>query len=248
MVIGYGEVLHMPAIRAPLDHRVARVRRAGLRDVVNGVLVIPGLQADAAGIHQPLPARRAQHPRDVRVAAADHPRPLLPQSGGHLGGAREPQTRSVLGVEEVLDVPARRAVAQENLVGQSQRPGQRPQPREFLVPQRRPRETVRSRARLLRRDRQQLALVVAGDRRPALRHQVARRLQRHQRPGQDVAQVDDAVDTASADVGHDGLQGRQIAVDVGQQGDAHERLRESQSRCPEADLRPATCDQLPANR
>jgi hypothetical protein len=70
---------------------------------------------------------------------------------------------------------------------------------------------------------QQLALVVAGDRRPAQRHQRVAGLAWPQRPRQDVAAVDDLVHAPARHVRLHGLQRRQVAMNVGQDGDAHDR-------------------------
>jgi hypothetical protein len=70
---------------------------------------------------------------------------------------------------------------------------------------------------------QQLALMIAGDRRPAQRHQFVAGLPRPQWSRQNVAAVDDLVHAPTRHVGQHGLQRRQVAMNVGQDGDAHHR-------------------------
>jgi hypothetical protein len=66
-----------------------------------------------------------------------------------------------------------------------------------------------------------LALVVAGNRRPAQRHQFVAGLPGPQRARQNVAAVDDLVHAPARHVRLHGLQRGQVAMDVGQDGDAH---------------------------
>jgi hypothetical protein len=71
------------------------------------------------------------------------------------------------------------------------------------------------------RQGEKLALMVSGKLNPVLRHQELRGLQRHQRAGEAVAQVDNRIRAAAADVFDHGLKRREISMNVGDDGNAH---------------------------
>ena len=72
-----------------------------------------------------------------------------------------------------------------------------------------------------RRHREQLALVIAGEVKPVLGHQSLRRLARQQRAREAVPQVHHRIDAAMAEILDHGLQSREVAVDVREEGDPH---------------------------
>ena len=60
--------------------------------------------------------------------------------------------------------------------------------------------------------------MVSGKMNPVLGHQKLRGLQRHQRAGEAVAQIDDGVHAPAFDVLEHGFEGGEVAVDVGDDG------------------------------
>ncbi len=77
------------------------------------------------------------------------------------------------------------------------------------------------RASLAGRQGEKLALMVPGKVNPVLRHQELRGLQRHQRAGEAVAQVDDRIRATAVDVLDHGFERGEISVNVGDDGNAH---------------------------
>ena len=71
--------------------------------------------------------------------------------------------------------------------------------------------------------------MVAGQLHPGLGHEELRSLQRLERSGEALAEVHDLVDAAPADVLEHRAQGGQVAVDVGEDGEAHGRRKKSQA-------------------
>ena len=65
----------------------------------------------------------------------------------------------------------------------------------------------------------QLAVVIAEDLDPILRHEELSGLFGPERAGEVVAEVEDALDAAALQVGSDCLEGGQVAVDVGEQSE-----------------------------
>ena len=63
--------------------------------------------------------------------------------------------------------------------------------------------------------------MVSSEMNPVLRHQKLRGLKRQQRTGQAVPQVDDGIHADAPNVRDDGFKGRQISVNVGDDGNAH---------------------------
>ena len=76
-------------------------------------------------------------------------------------------------------------------------------------------------AHSLRSARQHLPLVIAANGGQVERHQALGRLGREQRAGEYVAQIDREIDVAALDVGQDGIEREQVAVDVGYCSDSH---------------------------
>ena len=68
---------------------------------------------------------------------------------------------------------------------------------------------------------QQLAFVVAPDRRQVQRHQPVRRFHREQAAGTDVAQIDDPVRPAIGGIGQHRVERGDVAMNVGKDGDLH---------------------------
>ena len=65
----------------------------------------------------------------------------------------------------------------------------------------------------------QLAVVVALDLDPILRHEELGGFGGPERAGEMVAEVEEALDAAALEVGDDLLEGGEVAVDVGEEGD-----------------------------
>jgi len=65
--------------------------------------------------------------------------------------------------------------------------------------------------------------VVAGELRPALRHQKLRGFAGKERPRQAVAEVHDRVGAAPSDIHQHRLERGEVAVDVGEDGETHDQ-------------------------
>src|SRR6218665_539820 len=122
-------------------------------------------------------------------------------------------------LQEMLAVAARRAVADEDIRREPRIALQAAEQFEFFRPELAQRIGVR-RVTALALEIEHLSLMIARQYEPTRCHEIARRLTRHQRPGQVVAQADDAVDLAARDVRNHGLQRWQVAMNVGDKCDA----------------------------
>jgi len=69
------------------------------------------------------------------------------------------------------------------------------------------------------------AVVVAPNGRQVERHQAGGGLRRPEWARDAIAEIDDAFDAAPSDVGQHGLQGKEVSVDVGDDGEFHDALR-----------------------
>ena len=121
--------------------------------------------------------------------------------------------------EKIFEVAARRAVAQVYATLQPQAGWQPAQPSHVRVAQAGACVSVGS-AHALRRMFEQLPFVVAADRRQIQRHQAIGGFGRLQRPGKNVAEIDDQIAAAPVDVFKHGIQRGEIAMDVGDCRDA----------------------------
>ena len=136
------------------------------------------------------------------------------------GRQGEPATDDIF--QQVCVVVSGATVTSENPVGRIERRWQSTQPRELLGGQRSTRKSVR---RILRLGRElgDPSIVVAANRRPTQPDQSFRRLPGPQRSGDTVAEVDDVIRRPPAQVRQDRFERQEIAVDVGQDRDAHPR-------------------------
>ena len=202
------------------------MRAARLHQVEVRVVVVIGGQSHAAGVDDEPAVVELADARLVRVPAQD-------QRGLHLAGpldglvmrGRAHAARAVAaeirrhGLEEIAQVVVRRAVAAEHVAGRTHAGRQRREPAALRRGQPQGGMAVGC-AHAFERT-QDLALVVAADRGQGKRHQAVGRLHRPQGSRDDVAEVDDEIHLRPGDVRQHRLQGRQVAVDVGDGGQAH---------------------------
>lgn len=156
------------------------------------------------------------------MAAKRHPSPHVAKALPYPLDGRDMGAGFAHVLEEILEIVAWGSVAQEDIVVEPQGGGQRPEP--CALARVEPVVGVAvGRAHPLGRLLQQLPLVIAADSRQAERHQQVGGFRRPQRPGKDVAEIDDAVAAASPGIRQHRLQRGEVAVDVRQRGDAHQR-------------------------
>ncbi len=182
--------------------------------------LIPGRQADAAGVDDQLAGPGAHRPGHVGVAAQDHFRFRVAQAALHLQGGGGPAPGGLQGLQERVQVALGRSVADEHLRQESAGGGLGRQPVQF--PGGEPGMGVGVRETpLVRPQGQQLALVVPGDGHPPLGHEELGGFQGQEGAGQAVAQVHHRVHPPAAGVPEHRLQGQEVAMDICQHGDPH---------------------------
>ena len=213
-VVGDLVMLRLPSGGGALADDEARVRRAVLDVVGARVFRGVGLEPDASGVDHQLPGREADRPRVVRVPG-DHER----MAGDHLVGS-ERQRRAEL-LAEIDQVGLRGAVADENVGGELERGRQPGEPGALGVGGVLERVLV-ARSAGLGGAGEELALVVAADDRSVEAHEHVGSLGGLERAGEEVSGDDQAVDVPEpANPGEDGLQGPDVPVNVGDDGQPH---------------------------
>ena len=209
-----------PAVQPVFDDRIACIGRARFDDMAMRCIGVVRRQAHAARVDDQGAATRAHRTCDVTVAAQHDRGGFIAQPQIDLLGTRRAHATGFDRLEKVFKVAARRTVAQQHFLAERLAMLQLDEPVEFAFRQLRVGVGIR-RLATVAVGKQDLAFVVACKVDPVLRHQELSRFERQQRSRQAVAEVHRAVHTVAPDVPDHRLEGRQVPVDVGDNGDAH---------------------------
>lgn len=192
---------------------------AGFHGVRVGSIVGVGRESDAAGIDDERSVGQVDSAGDVRVAAEDQVGINPGANGDGFGACLVHAVRPDV-MEEVGEVIVRGAVAEEDGGGEPERGGQSGEPfamagRDGCVG-----EAVGG-SHGIAMEREQLAFVIAANGGQAEGFEEVGGFGGPEGAGEEVAEIDDRVNAAVGDVGENGFEGGQIAMDVGDGGEAH---------------------------